>query len=195
MMSIVAATLAYGGINPLTNERIFSSDVVRRCLSLMASCGMYDASGEFAFTVGFPCKSGVSGVLMMVIPGRCGICSWSPRIDRLGNSIRGVLFCREMIKVFHFHIFSDLTYSVVDSIDAYNLHIHRRKNRRNFMYTSDDLMDEDRHLLMVACANGWLPLLQVCVARGVDINTIGLDGMTGLHLASIHNRVSLVKYL
>lgn len=195
MMSIVAATLAFGGINPLTNERIFSSVVVRRCLSLMASCGMYDASGEFAFTVGFPCKSGVSGVLMMVIPGRCGICTWSPRIDRLGNSIRGLLFCREMIKVFHFHIFSNQIYKVVDSLDSYDLQIHRHKNRRTIIHGNDDLIHEDRQLLMVACANGWISLLQICVARGVDINTVGLDGATGLHLATIHNHIDIVRYL
>jgi len=68
-MSVVAATLANSGICPITGETVFQPKTVRNCLSLMASCGMYDFSGEFAFNMGFPGKSGVSGCLMIVIPG------------------------------------------------------------------------------------------------------------------------------
>jgi glutaminase len=68
-MALIAATLAAGGTNPITEERIFETSTVRNCLSLMSSSGMYDYSGEFAFTMGFPSKSGVAGALMLVIPG------------------------------------------------------------------------------------------------------------------------------
>lgn len=73
-MSVVAATLANGGICPVTGERIFSTTTVQRCLSLMSSCGMYDYSGEFAFWIGLPAKSGVSGAVMIVIPNLMGFC-------------------------------------------------------------------------------------------------------------------------
>jgi len=63
-MSIVAATLASGGVNPYTGKRVFKQSTVKHCLSLMYSCGMYDFSGEFAFVVGLPAKSGVSGCLV-----------------------------------------------------------------------------------------------------------------------------------
>ena len=88
-MSVVAATLANGGVCPLTGERVFQSGTVRKCLSLMSSCGMYDFSGEWAFRVGLPAKSGVSGVIMIVVPNVMGLVCWSPRLDENGNSVRG----------------------------------------------------------------------------------------------------------
>jgi len=65
----IAASLANAGICPITEEKVLEPRTVRNCLSMMASCGMYDFSGEFAFKMGFPAKSGVSGSLMIVIPG------------------------------------------------------------------------------------------------------------------------------
>ena len=76
-MSVIAGSLANGGTCPVTGIKVFEPEVVRNCLSLMYTCGMYDYSGEFAFSMGFPCKSGVGGALMIVIPGVCGICTWS----------------------------------------------------------------------------------------------------------------------
>ena len=69
----------------------------------MLSCGMYDYSGEWAFSVGVPTKSGVSGVLCIVIPGVGGICTFSPRLDKCGNSVRGIAFCKELSKNYSFH--------------------------------------------------------------------------------------------
>eukprot|EP00937_MAST-01D_sp_MAST-1D-sp2_P003229 g3229.t1 len=91
-MAVVAATLANSGICPTTGERVFRARTVRNALCLMMSCGMYDYSGEYAFKVGIPTKSGVSGVLCIVVPGITGIATFSPRLDRLGNSVRGQAF-------------------------------------------------------------------------------------------------------
>ena len=102
-MSVIAATLANGGICPLTGDRVFNARTVRNTLSLMSSCGMYDYSGEFAFQMGFPCKSGVGGSLVIVIPGVTGICTWSPSLDALGNSVRGQDFCRALCRSFAVH--------------------------------------------------------------------------------------------
>ena len=68
-MSIVASTFANGGICPITGDKVLEPETVRNCLSLMYSCGMYDYSGEFAFTIGLPAKSGVSGAVMIIVPG------------------------------------------------------------------------------------------------------------------------------
>ncbi|GAA1713424.1 glutaminase [Streptomyces yatensis] len=100
-----AATLAGGGRNPVTGERVVSAVSVRRCLAMMAACGLYDSSVEFAYTVGLPAKSGVSGALMVVIPQVMGVCVWSPRLDGRGNSVRGVEFCRELVSRFAFHMY------------------------------------------------------------------------------------------
>lgn len=111
-MSVVAATLANGGVCPTTGERVLRASTVRACLSLMYSCGMYDFSGEFAFSIGLPAKSGVSGAMLIVVPNVLGFCTWSPRLDLLGNSVRGIAFCRELVNRFNFHNYDDLVGSL-----------------------------------------------------------------------------------
>lgn len=89
-LSIVAATLANNGVNPLTGDRVLSTITVRETLSIMNCCGMYDYSGEFAFKIGMPAKSGVGGGIIVVVPGIMGFCTYSPPLDGYGNSARGV---------------------------------------------------------------------------------------------------------
>ena len=108
MMSVVACTLANGGVCPTTGERVFSTATVRNCLSLMGSSGMYGYSGEFAFSMGFPAKAGASGAVMIVIPNIMGICTWSPPLDKNGNSARGVEFCRLLTERYEVHQFDRL---------------------------------------------------------------------------------------
>jgi glutaminase len=95
-LAVMAATLANGGVNPLTGERAVGEDVVRDVLSVMASCGMYDFAGEWLVSVGLPAKSGVSGGVFAVLPGRLGIGVFSPRLDALGNTVRGIAVCRDL---------------------------------------------------------------------------------------------------
>ena len=106
--AITAATLANGGICPTTYEHIFNANTVRNCMSIMYSSGMYDYSGEFAFTVGIPGKSGVGGGIYLVIPNIMGICIWSPKLDKFGNSVRGILFCKKLTERYNFHNFDNV---------------------------------------------------------------------------------------
>ncbi|MDQ1496295.1 MAG: glutaminase, partial [Actinomycetota bacterium] len=100
----IAATLANGGVNPVTGERAVSEDVVRSVLSVMATCGMYDSAGEWLVSVGLPAKSGVSGGVLAVFPGRLGIGVYSPRLDKQGNSVRGIAVCRDLSKNLSLHL-------------------------------------------------------------------------------------------
>jgi glutaminase len=108
-LAIMAATLANDGRNPLTEKAVFEAQYVRDMLSVMNSCGMYDYAGEWAYEVGMPAKSGVSGCIIAVIPGQVGICVYSPPIDQQGNSVRGIRVCQEISSEFELHAFNNRT--------------------------------------------------------------------------------------
>jgi glutaminase len=95
-LSLMAATLANGGVNPRSGERVLGRDLVDRVLSVMTTCGMYDSAGEWVVDVGMPAKSGVGGGVLAVLPGQLGIAVFSPPLDRHGNSVRGVEVCRQI---------------------------------------------------------------------------------------------------
>ncbi|QFG68659.1 glutaminase A [Ornithinimicrobium pratense] len=85
----IAATLANDGVVPGTEERVLSRQATRHVLSVMLTCGMYDSAGDWVSSVGIPAKSGVSGGIVGAVPGRGGIATYSPRLDKHGNSTRG----------------------------------------------------------------------------------------------------------
>src|SRR5271155_1129111 len=105
-LAVIAATLAAGGRNPLTDRRVASPDTVRDVLSVMATAGMYDAAGDWLYDVGLPAKSGVSGGVIAVLPGRLGIGVFSPPLDDQGNSVRGVRVCQELSRRWDLHLFN-----------------------------------------------------------------------------------------
>ncbi|WP_108718950.1 glutaminase A [Miniimonas sp. S16] len=87
-VAVMGATLADGGVNPVTGERVVSPDVCRDTLAVLASTGMYERSGTWLFEIGLPGKSGVAGGVVAVAPGKAGIGAFSPRLDAAGNSVR-----------------------------------------------------------------------------------------------------------
>ncbi|NQU37878.1 MAG: glutaminase A, partial [Actinobacteria bacterium] len=89
-LSVMAATLAAGGRNPLSDEQVVPPELIAPVLTIMSTCGMYDGAGEWMYRVGLPAKSGVSGAIMAVLPNELGLATWSPPLDRHGNSVRGV---------------------------------------------------------------------------------------------------------
>lgn len=105
-LAVMAATLANGGINPLTGQHALPRDRVRDVVTVMYTCGMYDFAGEWAYEGGAPAKSGVSGGILCVIPGKMGIGVFSPGLDPYGNSVRGVRVCQEISQRFGLHVFA-----------------------------------------------------------------------------------------
>jgi glutaminase len=103
-LGLIAATLANGGVNPVTGERVARAETVRRVLSVMTSCGMYDSAGEWLYAVGIPAKSGVSGGVLAVLPGRLGLAVFSPPLDARGNSVRGVKVCEDVSRDLGLHL-------------------------------------------------------------------------------------------
>jgi glutaminase len=106
-MAVMAATLANHGVNPVTGRPVFDQDVVQDVLTLMSTCGMYNYAGEWAYDVGIPAKSGVSGGIIAVIPGQLGISVYAPPLDAHGNSVRGVKVCAALSRDFSLHAFAD----------------------------------------------------------------------------------------
>ncbi|MDC0666340.1 glutaminase A [Nannocystis radixulma] len=178
-MAAVAATLANGGICPISGERVFETKTVQHCLSLMYSCGMYDYSGEFAFTIGLPAKSGVAGALMIVVPNVMGICTWSPRLDKLGNSVRGIEFCRRLVATFNFHNYDTLTG-----------HTEKKDPRISRVQARAESVNE----LIWAASKGDLGAIQRLVVRGTGIDRADYDRRTPLHLAAAEGQVAIVEW-
>jgi glutaminase len=87
-LAAMAATLANGGKNPVTDEQVMSADNVPEVLAVMATAGLYDDSGKWLYATGLPAKSGVGGGIIAVSPGKFGIAVISPPLDAAGNSVR-----------------------------------------------------------------------------------------------------------
>lgn len=103
-IAVMAACFATGGYNAVTGEQIFDEHVVQQTLSVMLTCGMYNASGKWVANVGIPAKSGVSGAMLGVVPGAIGLATYSPRLDDVGNSVRGVDIFKDLSTRWDLHL-------------------------------------------------------------------------------------------
>jgi glutaminase len=103
-LSLMAATLACGGVQPISGERVLNPALTERVLSVMTTCGMYDAAGDWVTEVGLPAKSGVGGGILALLPGQIGLAVFSPRLDEYGNSVRGVAACRRISRDLELHV-------------------------------------------------------------------------------------------
>lgn len=101
----MGATLAHVGQNPITNQEVFDIDSVKAMMSVMFTCGMYDFSGQWAYNVGVPAKSGVSGGILAVVNRQLGIACYSPKLDAYGNSCRGIKACEDIAAELGLHVF------------------------------------------------------------------------------------------
>ncbi|XP_053393622.1 glutaminase kidney isoform, mitochondrial-like [Mercenaria mercenaria] len=178
--AVIAATLANGGICPTTGDKVLNSEAVRNTLSLMHSCGMYDYSGQFAFKVGLPAKSGVAGGVLLVIPNLMGIFTWSPPLDQWGNSSRGVQFCEELVANFNFHNYDNLK------------HTSKKYDPRGRAVESKA---QDVVNVLFSAFNGDVTAMRRYALLGMDMSLADYDGRTALHLAAAEGHESIVRFL
>ncbi|MEM9386436.1 MAG: glutaminase A [Pseudomonadota bacterium] len=178
-MATIGATLANGGVCPLTGERVLCDETIKNTLSMMYSCGMYDYSGEFAFCVGIPAKSAVSGVVLAVVPNVMSVVVWSPKLDACGNSVRGVAFLKGLVGRFSLHNYDSL------------LDTKKRDPRR----LRNAVLSDHTYHAIYAASIGDVSELRRLVAHGHDLNKADYDGRTPLHLASAEGHSETVQYL
>ncbi len=105
-LAVMAATLANGGVNPMTGDVVIVPGVCRRVLAVMATAGLYELSGDWLYEIGMPGKSGVSGGVVTVSPGKGGLATFSPPLDAAGNSVRGQLVTKYLAERLGLNLFA-----------------------------------------------------------------------------------------
>lgn len=139
-LALMAATLANGGRQPQTGEAVLPPALVEHVLSVMTTCGMYDAAGDWVTTVGIPAKSGVSGGIIGVLPGQVGIAVFSPRLDPHGNSARGVTLFERLSADMEMHLMHVSRGSRSAVRSSYSLATARSRTR--WQGADQDVLDE-----------------------------------------------------
>jgi glutaminase len=180
-MSIMASTIANGGLNPMSGKLLVNPEHVSCALPLMLTCGMNDYSGQWAFAVGIPAKSGVGGCVYMVVPKVMGISVWSPRLDESGNSVRGVAAAKslvERLQVHNFEVFSGLVRKKVDPTT--------RK------YWS---REKEIGTLLLAASDGDFNAIYSLASAGTNLFEGDYDNRNALHLASANGHLSILEFL
>lgn len=105
-LAVMGATLADGGVNPVTRERVLDADRCKRVLAAMATAGLYEQSGDWLYEVGLPGKSGVGGGIVTIAPGKGGLGTFSPPLDEAGNSVRGQLATKYLSEALGLNLFA-----------------------------------------------------------------------------------------
>ncbi len=110
-LAVMGATLANWGVQPLSGKKLFDSEIAKNVLSVMVTSGLYDDSGQWFLDTGLPSKSGVGGAILSIVPGELAIVVFSPRLNRVGNSVRAEAVIRELSKRWKLHLLSKINSS------------------------------------------------------------------------------------
>lgn len=188
-LALMGACLANNGVNPITSVVAQSSQYVDKMLSVMTTCGMYDYSGNWVYSVGMPSKSGVGGGIMAVLPGQFGLGVFSPLLDRKGNSFRGIRVCEALSRDFGLHLLKVVRATSASVVrvhyDGASVHSRRLRpeaqrallahaGRRIQVYElQGELMFASTDSLIRSIAEGWdsTDFLILDFHRVVDIDT------------------------
>ena len=205
-LSVVAATLANNGVNPISGKIIFSEKTVRNTLSIMLSCGMYDYSGEFAYKIGIPSKSGVGGSILTVVPGVMGCATFSPKLDDFGNSFRGLRFLELLSSNFNYHILDQKSINpsclqknisienMINSAAIGDLNELRRLKLLNYDLTKTDY--DLRSILHLSASNGHLHIIKYLIKENIFDNILIKDrwGNSFYDDAIRENHIEIIEF-
>lgn len=199
-LSVIAATLANGGINPCTEQRVFSELAVQNALSVMYCCGHKAASGEHAFVVGIPSAAASSGATLVCVPGVVGFCVHSPRLDLVGNSVGARAFAAALSGHFKFHLYEDH----ISTHRIQKLLVNEDEDEAGGTDVLSDPTESQTTAeqvatsqLLAAAADGNLPFIRRANTEGVvDIlEARDYNGRTALHLAAAEGNAKVVRFL
>ncbi|KAJ8393086.1 hypothetical protein AAFF_G00067690 [Aldrovandia affinis] len=176
----MAATLANGGLCPLSGDQVLCPSSTRNMLSMMQVAGMKDYSRIFHFKTSVPAVSSQSGGLLMVVPGVLGLMCWAPELDAFGNSWKSVHFCEELVSTFQLHSFDVRT--PFRQVVAY----------RQWKSESEGYQIMN---ILLAAYRGDVQSLRRYFLSGADVNALDYDGRSALHVAASEGHVEVVRFL
>ncbi|KAG9341347.1 hypothetical protein JZ751_019452 [Albula glossodonta] len=176
----MAATLANGGLCPLSGDQVLCPSSTRNMLSMMQVAGMKDYSRMFHFKTSVPAMSSQSGGLLMVVPGVLGLMCWSPELDAFGNSWKSVHFCEELVSMFQLHTFDV-----------------RTPFRQVVAYRQWKAESEGYQIMnvLLAAYRGDVQSLRRYFLSGADVNAVDYDGRSPLHVAASEGHVEVIRFL
>ncbi|MBN3313375.1 GLSL Glutaminase, partial [Atractosteus spatula] len=206
----MAATLANGGLCPLSGDQVLSPSSVRSMLSIMQVAGMNNYSRTFHFKTSVPAKSSKSGTLLVVVPGVMGVMCLSPELDSFDNSWKSVHFCQELVSAFQLHSFdirtpfrqvvtyrqwkaeSEVEHSIrcTISLMEYILFCYFCFVKRTSPLQGYQIMN-----VLLAAYRGDVRSLRRYFLSGADINCIDYDGRSALHVAASEGHTEVIKFL
>jgi len=176
------------------HSQVLSAVSVRNTLSLMHSCGMYNYSGGFAFKVGLPSKSAISGAILLVVPNVLGMCLWSPSLDEMGNSVRGIQFCERLVGMFNFHHYDSSRRIVGGGETILRSGVDKCDDVSQILVRSE-LHSGSVIRLLFAAQNADLNGLRGYALSGHNMSAADYDGRTALHVAAAEGHLNCVRFL
>ena len=193
-LAAAAATIANGGVCPLTNSQCLDPDVVANTIRQMYSSGMNAFAGEWQFSVGIPASSGSSGLMLLVIPKVCGICVYDPQVNESLVPVRGIEFARRLTKRYRVNIFDQLVFGLGADPFVTNGEGDDDGAGGGAIVTSHDGLLIFQ--LLTAAGNGDVDAIRGLVeGDGLDVNVADYDNRTALHLACSDGKVNAARVL